>query len=90
MSLKQNYISDKELKGIECHFLALKQQLGDLADENQLNMVFRLIRSLKAYQGEIERLTTLNRHYFFKLYKNLEAGMIDNKYILEGEKTDAN
>lgn len=72
-----------KLADIETHFLQQQKILGNLADPEQFQMVFYLIDKVKRLEAENDKLTSLNRHYFFKFYDGSIDKMIqDNKYLM--------
>jgi hypothetical protein len=56
------------LTNVENHFRQQHQLLGNIADEVSFNMIYALIEQVRSQTEEIERLTALNRHYFFTFY----------------------
>ena len=56
------------LTTIENHFLQQQKLLGNLADEESLQMIFDLIDTVRLLDQQADRLTSLNRHYLFRFY----------------------
>jgi hypothetical protein len=72
----------RDLNEIEDHFRGKQELLGNLADPEEFEMVFKLIDQVKRLEEDIDRLTMLNRHYFFRFYKgDIEAMKRDCSYL---------
>lgn len=70
------------LDTIENHFRNQQAFLGNLADTESFTMIFSLIDQVKKYEADIDRLTSLNRHYFHRFYNgSIEKMQADFKYI---------
>lgn len=72
-----------DITTIETHFQAQRKLLGNLADPEEFDMIFYLIDKVNRLQAESDKLTALNRHYFFKFYDGImEKATKDNSYLL--------
>ncbi|MEH7355107.1 hypothetical protein V7150_16235 [Neobacillus drentensis] len=68
----------------ENHFKKKMESLGNLADEESFTMIFLLIDKVRSQNEEMEKLSALNRHYFFKFYDgSIDKMMKDNAYLLD-------
>jgi hypothetical protein len=76
------------LTHIENLFRQQQQLLGNLADEESFHIIFTLIEEVRQLSAANNKLTSLNRHYFFKFYDgSIDKMLKDNDYLIDkGEK----
>jgi hypothetical protein len=56
------------MKEIEAYFKQRYQELGELANQQEFQMVFYLLNKAKKLEWENDKLTALNRHYLFTFF----------------------
>jgi hypothetical protein len=72
------------LNQIENHFKAKQQLFGNLADEQDFNLIYSLIEQIYQLREQNDRLTVLNRHYYHTFYNgNIDKMVQDFKYLMD-------
>jgi hypothetical protein len=80
-------MSQHTLEEVENHFKQQQQLMGNLADTDSFGMIFGLINKIHELNEETDKLTALNRHYYFKFYNgSIDQMMKDNAYLVEQEQ----
>jgi hypothetical protein len=75
------------LEEVENHFKQQQQLMGNLADTDSFGMIFGLINKIHELNEETDKLTALNRHYYFKFYNgSIDQMMKDNAYLVDQEQ----
>jgi hypothetical protein len=72
------------LNQMETYFQNKQKLLGNLADEQDFNLIYSLIEQIRQLREQNDRLTVLNRHYYHTFYNgNIDKMIADFKYLME-------
>ncbi|MGF6951909.1 hypothetical protein QF028_004414 [Neobacillus sp. B4I6] len=72
------------LQQVEQYFQQQEALMGNLADTESFALIYGLIEKVREQNETIDRVTALNRHYYFKFYNGDIAKMqADFKYLGE-------